>query len=306
MAKAGNLALICDESHKAKNPQSNVGKAVFEIGQLCGCLSLLSATPISNGWCDAANYFKIFGFVKNKTEFWRRYVAEDRSRGFPIILGYWRTKELQDCWDKISFGLKKSALVGMPKQEFIGVDFKKPVVYGKILTLRVDMKTGEVIENPSKLASLLRQSLTTKDKLDYLRDLVEGTDENMVIFYNYISEREAILKTLKKSGKKIFRQDGEKHELPAKSKWDKLSNTVTLAHFKSGSTGVEMTYASVTVYFSPTYSYQEYVQSVGRTYRSGQTKPCIYYCFRTKASLEQDCWKCLSKKEDFTEKMLNL
>lgn len=308
LAGAGNLALIADECHKAKNPQSGVGKAIFEIASRCGCVSLLSATPISNGWKDAANYFKIFGFTKNKTSFWRRYVVEDRSRGFPIILGYWHEDELTRLWQSISFGLKKTALEGMPTQEFIGVDFKKPTDYGKILVTRTDPRTGDPVESPSRLASILRQSLTTKQKLDFLSDLLDGTNENVVIFYNYISEREAILSMLKKEhrDKQVFRQDGEKHELPNKVDWDNITNSVTLAHFKSGSTGVEMTYASLTVYFSPTYSYQEYIQSVGRTYRSGQAKPCVYYCFRTKGSLEQDCWNCLSRKEDFSEKMLRL
>lgn len=307
-AEAGNLALIADECHKAKNPQSNIGKAIFEIASRCRSVSLLSATPISNGWRDAANYFKIFGFTKNKTSFWRRYVAEDRSRGFPIILGYWHEDELARLWGGISFGLKKSALIGMPTQEFIGVDFKKPTDYGRILVTRTDPDTGEPVESVSRLASVLRQTLTTGQKLDFLSDIVDGTDENIVIFYNYKSERKAILEMLNKkhASKKIFRQDGEKHELPEKSDWDEIHNSVTLAHFKSGSTGVEMTYASITVYFSPTYSYQEYIQSIGRTHRSGQTKPCIYYCFRTKGSLEQDCWTCLSKKDDFSEKMLGV
>ena len=70
---AGGYALICDEVHKVKNPQSRMGKAVFEVSQRARFFLGLSATPLPNGWIDAANYYKIFGFSRNLTEFKKRY-----------------------------------------------------------------------------------------------------------------------------------------------------------------------------------------------------------------------------------------
>lgn len=307
MASAGRLALIADECHKAKNPQSGIGKAVFSVATVNEKtpLALLSATPASNGWVDVANYWKIFGFSRNKTDFYRRYVNIDRSRGFPIVMGYNHSWELKKKWGQIAWELRKDDALDMPDQTWQTVRFKKPTKYTTTLAFRKD-EHGDLIENASKLSNVLRQSLTTSDKLNYLADIVEGTSENVVVFYNYISEREAILEMLKKKfakSKHVFRQDGEKHELPGKDAWNGLSDTITLAQYKSGSTGVEMTYASITVFFSPTYSYQEFSQSIGRTYRSGQEKPTVFYKFSTSLTLESQAWACLDKKADFSDNM---
>jgi len=160
---------------------------------------------------------------------------------------------------------------------------------------------GEELDSAPSLAHSLRQTLT-KGKMDYLSDLVSSTNENIVIFYNYISEREFLLDMLAKKehkAKTVFRQDGEKHELPSKEDWANVKNSVTIAQYRSGSTGVEMTYGTVVIYLSPTYSYADYIQSVGRVYRNGQTEKTTFYNFVTPNSIEEDMYTCLKTKNDF-------
>jgi SNF2 family DNA or RNA helicase len=125
-----------------------------------------------------------------------------------------------------------------------------------------------------------------------------------VVFYNYQSERDAILKMIKNKhkGRTIFRQDGEKHEIPSKPRWPDLQRTITLAQYQSGSTGIELTYAATTVYFSPTYSYSNYEQSIGRTNRNGQTNKMTLYLLCAPSTLERDVWAALREKRDFQEK----
>lgn len=82
-----------------------------------------------------------------------------------------------------------------------------------------------------------------------------------------------------------------------------ISNTVLVAHYKSASSGLNLQWANVTVYFSPTYSYQEFEQSIGRTHRNGQTKKCLYYLFSVRNTVDHDVWQCLKDKRDFNEKL---
>ena len=84
---------------------------------------------------------------------------------------------------------------------------------------------------------------------------------------------------------------------------ERVHNSVTLAHYKSGATGVEMQYANVTIYYSPTYSYAEYEQSKGRTHRNGQTKKCIYYRFYSVGTIEKKYMECIAQKKDFSESL---
>lgn len=295
-------AIIADECHRAKNPQSGIGKAIYWAAKDATFFVGLSATPLPNGWIDFASYSKVWGFTKNITEFKKRYCNYVTYKGFPELKNYWHEDELRGQWQSISKALKKSEALDLPARTFIGVDFKRPPEYVKTI---LERKTadGDILDNPSALAHALRQTLT-KPKLDYLSDLIEGTDENIVIFYNYTSERDAILDMLAKKHKdrRVRRQDGARHELPPKEEWASERRSVTLSHYKSGSTGVEMTYATVVVYFSPTYSYAEYMQSIGRVYRNGQTAKTTFYNFRTPTTIEEDVYTCLRDKNDFQSK----
>lgn len=292
-------AVIADECHRLKNPQSGIGKAVYFAAKDAQFFVGLSATPLPNGWIDFANYSKIFGFTKNITEFRRKYVNTVTYKGFPEIAGYFREKELQAQWRKIGKRLKKSDALDLPEKTFIGVDFKRPGIYMNTILTRKN-EAGEILDTSGKLAHALRQTLTSP-KLDYLSDLIDGTDENVVIFYNYVSERDIVLEMLKKKHKhrQVFRQDGEKHELPSKEDWPKIKDTVTLAHYRSGATGVEMTYATQVIYLSPTYSYADYLQSIGRVHRHGQKSKTTFYNFRTPNTIEEDVYNCLKSKNDF-------
>lgn len=292
-------AVILDEVHRAKNPQSGIGKSVYWSAKDADFMIGLSATPLPNGWIDFANYSKIWGFTKGITDFKQRYCDIVTYKGFPEIKGYWREDELMKQWQSISKKLTKKEALDLPDRTFIGVDFKRPADYMKTMLDRRNAN-GDLLDTASALAHALRQTLT-QPKLDYLADLIEGTDENIVIFYNYITEREAILDLIKKKFKDrpLIRQDGQKHEVPRKADWDKIKRSITVSHYKSGSTGVEMTYSTQVIYFSPTYSYAEYLQSIGRVYRNGQDQKTTFYNFRTPNSIEADIYTVLKTKNDF-------
>lgn len=292
-------AVIADECHRAKNPQSGIGKAVFAVARGASWFAGLSATPMPNGWIDFANYSKIYGFTKGITEFKNRYCNIVDYKGYPEIKEYWHTDELMQQWNSISKKLTKAEANDLPDRTFVGVDFKRPPKYVKTIMERKNDK-GELLDTAGGLAHALRQTLTAP-KLDYLSDLIDGTNENIVIFYNYISEREAVLELLKKKhpAKTVFRQDGQKHELPKKEEWPDITNSVTVSHYRSGSTGVEMTYATQVIYLSPTYSYADYLQSIGRVYREGQKAKTTFYNFRTPNSIEEDIYTVLKTKNDF-------
>lgn len=295
------FAIIADEVHKAKNPQSLAGKRLFEVAGRSDFFVGLSATPLPNAWQDAANYFKIFGFVKNKTEFWRRYVKEVNYKGFPEIVGYWREGELTRLWNGIAKPLSKQLALDLPPLTFVPVKLESGPQYIKVQKER--LFGDKFLDSPSSLMHALRQSIV-EPKIKWLNEFLEGTSDNVVVFYNYITERDQMLAMLKKShkGRQVFRQDGEVHGIPSKDQWPDLKRTITLAQYQSGSTGIELTYAATTVYLSPTYSYSNYEQSIGRTNRNGQTKKMTLYLLCAPSTLEKDVWAALREKKDFQEK----
>ncbi len=121
-----------------------------------------------------------------------------------------------------------------------------------------------------KLRHGLRLYTNLDKKIEYIKEFVENTNDNIIIFYNYDQEIERLQTVL--NSKTVYVCNGAEKNYPKKGEWDNIKNTVTLANYKSGSEAVEFTYANIIVYFSPTDSYTEFYQSYGRCYRNGQTK----------------------------------
>ena len=297
--------VIADECHALKNPTSKQSKAIQEIKKSGGLFIGLSGTPMPNGWIDFAGYSVLFGFTRNVTEFKKRYCVYQDFKGFPELVKYINVSELEYQLSRCAFKLSREQAAELPDRRMLGINISMDAKISKrYQTMRLthkDPRTGELLDNSSRLLSVLRQS-TTEARLDQLVSIVNDTSDNIIVFYNYKSERSAILKALEKSGKTILRYDGDVHDkLPASDA--QLQNVVLVAHYKSTSTGLNLQWANVTIYFSPTYSYQEFEQSIGRTHRNGQTKKCLYYLFNVKATVDRTVWECLKNKRDFNDKL---
>ena len=297
--------VIADECHALKNPQSKQSKAIFEITRSGGLFIGLSGTPMPNGWIDFAGYSKIFGYTKSITEFKQKYCIYQDYKGFPELVKHINVDQLEQQLKQITYKLSRDKAKELPDRQMLPVNInlsaKDSKAYYTYKITRKDEKTGEFLDNSSRLLSVLRQS-TTNGRLDNLLSIVNDTSDNIVVYYNYISERKAILKALEKSGKTILRYDGDQHDTLPKSDAS-ITDTVLVAHYKSASTGLNLQWANVTIYFSPSYSYQEFEQSIGRTHRNGQTKKCLYYLFNVRGTVDRNIWNCLRDKRDFNEKL---
>lgn len=296
-------AIIADEVQYCKAPSSNRSKALYHTAKSASFFIGLSGTPMPNGWIDFANYSKIFGFTRGITEFKKKYCDIQTYKGFPEIVGYWRIPDLEKQWRSVAKPLSREQATELPERTFYNIKLKAPRIYFEYL---IDRKTelGVLLDNPSKLAHALRQSLA-KNKLERLDEILSSTSDNVVVFYNYELELQLIKEMLAKKhkDKMVFEQNGHKHEIPPKEAWERVHNSVTLAHYKSGATGVEMQYANVMVFFSLSYSYQEYEQAKGRTWRNGQERKCLYYTLQTIGTIEYQIKQCLENKKDFNSKL---
>lgn len=309
-----NTTLIIDESHMACNATTKRGKAVLMASRLAHQWIMLSATPLPNGWRSGETYAILTGISRNKTDFVQRFIIIDRSKGFPLILGYREEAFLNEWWGKIAKPLERTGDLVLPSKNIAvtpEMEGKLYKVYQKAIKQRLITVDGEeeMLDSPSKLFATLRQ-IPTPLRVDALQSIVESTTEHIVVFYNFNVEREAMLEMLKKSfkGRKVYEQSGHKSELPKRENWAKIKPSVTLVQYQSGSQAIELTYASVTVYLSPCTSYANYEQSKGRTRRNGQRKTTLFYHIAAEGSLDRHIWGIIKKKKDFStalfEKML--
>lgn len=292
--KFENTFVIFDEVHRLKNSTGVWGRSGYLLTKIAAGFIGLSATPIPNGWEDAINYFKMFNLTKNKTQFIRNNAVTTIQNGYMEITSWINESKLKNMWNSISRPLLKSKAVDLPELIFKDIYFEVSKPYKEILKKRV---YNEVIyDNGMKLRHGLRLNTNLKDKIDYLKEFVENTTDNIVIFYNYDKELE-LLKTI--SDKTIYICNGYEKNYPKKGEWKDIKNTITLANYKSGSEAVEFTYANIIIYFSLTESYVEFEQSHGRCHRSGQTNKVTAYRFITKDTIDESISESLNNKKDF-------
>lgn len=291
--------VVFDECHYIKNPTSQRGKAAMHLTKHATNYLLLSGTPASNNVGDMINYFIMFGFTKNKTQFNRDYgIWEQKFFGAKTVNAvsdYSQKDKLLNWYQSFTTSVKKDDVLDLPPIIFETVRFEPSKEYKIIAKDRV--LNDKAYDNPSALMHGLRENANLKDKVDYLKMLFETTEDNIVVFYNYVSELEAIKSVC--SGKKVFEVNGGKQVIPKKDTWSKVKNSVTLVQYQAGSAGIELQYANLVVYYTPTFSYQDYAQSLGRTHRNGQKKKVTVLKFKTIGTVEEDVWFALDNKEDF-------
>lgn len=295
--------VIFDEAHYIKNPTSQRGKAALKLTQNSTHFQLLTATPASNGWEDTYNYFIMFGYFKSKKAMNDQYAVWGTmflgTRRIPKVEGWKDEAELQNMYDSFTISISKDDALDLPPLIVKDVKFKSSKEYVKIAKYRV---LDEVdYDTAPKLAHGLRKYANLKDKQDYVQMLCEATTSNIVVFYYYQDEIAALKKVIK--NKKFYEVNGQNSSLPKHEEWKNLKNSVTFVQYMAGSAGIELQYANLVIFYTPTYSFQDYSQAMGRAYRNGQTKKVTVYRFITQNTIEQSIYEALERKEDFSEEL---
>lgn len=286
--------IIYDECQKIKNSSGVWGKAAFNICKKSAGFILLSATPLPNSWADAINYFKIFKLSKSKKEFLKRFAITSMQWGYQEIIGWRNLKPLKREWDSISKRLNKSDCLDLPEIVYEDIYFKSSKNYKTLKKHRV--LYGIVYDSAMKLRHGLRQHCSQFEKVQYLIEFLESITQNVVIFYNYQSEFNLLSKFVE--NKVCYACNGQIKDFPTEN-FDSIKNSVTFANYKSGSEGVEFTYADIIIFFSPTESYTEYYQALGRCHRLGQENKVTVYKYIAKNTIEEDIYNALDSKKDF-------
>lgn len=292
--------VIFDEIHFIKNPTSQRGMAGIKIAQNSTGFIGLSGEPLANGWIDSMSYLIMFGYERNKTQIIRKYAKGLDQYYTPYG---WNHEALSEIWNEIHIYRDTKDMIDLPKLTIKDVHFKPSTKYKKIKKDRIC--DDVVYDTLPKLFAGLRQFANLKDKGEYVNDFLESTTTNVVIFYNFKVELAELEKMIPK-GKKVYYANGDNYTIPTKPEWSGVKNSVSLVQYQAGGTGIEMQYADTVIFFSPTYSYQDYYQAQGRVYRSGQPNPVEMYRFVTKGTVETKIWKALKNKQDFNPREDNL
>ena len=81
--------------------------------------------------------------------------------------------------------------------------------------------------------------------------------------------------------------------------------TVFIGQIDTAGTGITLTAADTTVFYSVNFNFATYSQSLSRTHRIGQRHPCTYIHLVVENSVDSKLLASLSKKEDLAKTVVD-
>lgn len=302
--KLKNLTVIIDECVALSNISSKRTKAVMKLD--IENLIMLSGSIGKGKYENLYSLAKLLGAKCTKQQFFDRYVIEKElpmnDKPFPIkiIVGYKNCEELRENMKKLgTVFLKSEEAISLPEQNFIDIDINSTPEYKRFLKDRIITLDGKTMVGDCTFKKIIYEralcGVFNKEKIEAFKDLIDSTDDRLVVFYNFWDEVN-MLETLTDRPKSFV--NGKVRDL---DNFEKYDDSITFINYASGSSGLNLQKANKIVYFSPNLSCENYMQSLKRVHRLGQTRPCFYYRMITKNSIETKIYRALQRGVNYTE-----
>lgn len=300
-----DFTLLLDESSLIQNETAKRSK--FILGLKPKNIILLSGTPTGGKYERLWSQLYLLGWKISKDLFYNQYVDYhwDDSNGFPLMIidGYKNEDRLKRKMREYGCQfLKTEDVFDLPDQIHqeikipISNDYKKFRKHSIIST-----KDFELIGDTALTKMLYERQLCgqyNKDKIFAFHDLLESTQDRLIVFYNFWDELSELEKIAKELNRPCSYMNGSLHALVA---YEKLNNSITFVQYQAGAMGLNLQKANKIIYFTPPLSSELFEQSKKRIHRIGQNKPCFYYYLICKNSIEEKIYKTLAMRKDYTE-----
>lgn len=305
--KIKNFTLILDESSYIKNESSKRSK--FILSMKPSNVILLSGTPTGGKYEELYSQIRLLGWKISKSDYWERYInyIKQDIGGFKIkkVTGYKNVDELKrKLRDSGAVFMRTEDVISLPETIENEIEVKNISQYKVFEKDRViEIADKELVGDTSLTKMLyLRQiaGMYNKHKYEKLTELMESTEDRIIIFYNFEYEKVQITEICKKLNKPISIICGKDRSL---DNYDNCSNSITLIQYRAGAMGLNLQKSNKIIYFSLPLSSELFEQSKKRTHRIGQKRTCFYYYLITQKSIEERIFRVLKQRKDYTERL---
>lgn len=300
--------LLLDESSLIQNESAKRTKAIMKIQ--AKNVILLSGTPTGGKYERLWTQAQLLGWRISKDLFYKQY-TETRltdTGGFKHleILGYKNTERMIRKFKEHGANfLKTDEVFNLPEQTFTPVIVPANKEYRTFRKNRiVIVDKHELIGDTSLTALLYARQLCgqyNKDKLAAFADLIESTNDRIIVFYNFTDELEKMLQFVNDRPVSII--NGQKKDLTA---YETQDNAIVFVQYQAGAMGLNLQKANKIIYYTPPLSSELFEQSKKRIHRIGQSRPCFYYQLICKNSVEERIYKTLKARKDYTDTLFEM
>lgn len=302
--KLKDFTLMLDESSLIQNEKAKRSKFILKLQPTN--VILLSGTPTGGKYEKLYSQLKLLGMKLNKTSFYNEYIEyhyEDYGGGAKVLTidGYKNVDRLKRKMR--AYGchfLKTEDVLDLPAQIFTKVRVPVSKEYRKFRKDRVVDVDGVTLVGDTTLTKLLYERQLcgqySKDKLEAFKDLVESTEDRLIVFYNFTAELNELQAATVDRPHSVV--NGQRKDL---ENYETRSNSITFIQYQAGAMGLNLQLANKIVYYSPTLSSELYEQSKKRINRIGQERTCYYYNLTVTGSVEEKIYNALAMRRDYTE-----
>lgn len=310
LASLQDFTLLLDESSMIQNDKAKRTKAILKLK--ASNAILLSGTPVGGKYENLYSQLKLLGWKITKKEFWNNYINFEMvqyggplSPMIPKIKGYKNVDELKKML-KI-FGadfLKSDEVFDLPEQNFNEIKVPTSKEYKEFKREKYICINDKEFIGDTPLKTMLYARMLcgayNKYKLDAFADLIESTDDRLIVFYNFTDELEALKKLIGNRPYSVI--NGSERDL---TNYENVSNSITFVQYQAGAMGLNLQKANKIIYYSLPLSSELYEQSKKRIHRIGQNRPCFYYLLLAETSIEERIKTTLDKRNDYTQELFD-
>jgi len=326
----GFEVLMIDESSRVKNPQAQVTKALTKFADTVEYCYLFSGTPAPNSQLEYFTQVRMVSdvFTRSFYRFRGLFFYPSGYGGYTWKLRMDREKDFKERLATCSSAVVKEDVLDLPERvdmrREITLSSKEMTAYNSMLRhlyLQIDREEITAANAAVKLSKLRQISSgfiigdnkdiselgTSKlSELKYLLD--EIGPKPVVIWTQFQHEAKTIVEELERLGKTVGRVDGT---VSQRTKEDYISGfkngtiRYLVAHPRSMGHGQTLINCTDMVYYSLSYSLEDYLQSRDRIYRYGQKNTCSYYYLIAQGTVEEAVMKAVARKHDIAQDVID-
>lgn len=305
-----DFTLMLDESSLITNRTANRSKFILKMDP--ANVILLSGTPTAGKYEKLWSQLQLLGWNIDEDTYFKSYVDYewiDRDGYWDKkILGYKNVDHLKKRLAKFGAIFKKTEeVIDLPDQieQMIYVKPSKEYRFFK-KNHYLEMGDKELIGDTALTKILYERQLCgqySNDKLEAFKDLVESTEDRLIVFYNFNDELTKLWKIAIDCHRPISIINGSTKDLNA---YEKLNNSVTFIQYQAGAYGLNLQKANKVIYYTLPLgigSCDLWEQSKKRIHRIGQTNTCFYYYLLVNDSIETWNLELLRTGKELTDNL---
>lgn len=307
-----DFTLMLDESSLIQNQGAKQSKFILKLNP--DNVILLSGTPTAGKYENLWSQIHLLGWKISEDVYNRQYVNWTKIDMGGFIHKIVDKENPYKNVDRLKSKLREHGAVFMkteecfdlPEQTFIKQFVPASKEYWKFMKnciITIDDK--ELVGDTTLTKRLYARQLCgqySEYKLQAFRELVESTQDRLIVFYNFTAEYLAMIQIAEELGRPQSIVNGQQKQL---LNYEQYDNSITFIQYQAGAMGLNLQKANKIIYFTLTDKSELYEQSKKRIHRIGQEQPCFYYILMCRGSVEEAVMQTLEMRKDFTDELFN-